>query len=629
MPLFHITESLPGRLSGPGGTGDPSSPIGRIEDVDYTLFIAGIGFLAAKSDRYPYERRTRPIRKEQLDITSSPGEQSLSGDWWYRSQQTFHGGAGIEFLDPAQDNGGNLIRFKDSFGVDVWTKGRLSLLRATTTVTSPGVAGLVAGYDDAGTPGLFHCYGSTAVRNDGSSESSVTWGGTGDILALTDDGTDAYVADNVGIYRVGLASGTGTLLWNTGSDSVALGFVKQRLVAGIGPSLYELVSGGPGLPSIPLYTHPNASWTWSAVSEGPGAVYAAGYAGSRSAIFKFTLDEDGGMPVLSSGVVVAELPAGEVVHSLLTYLGSYMGIGTNLGLRVAYLDRTGDIQYGPLIFETDHPVRAMTAKDRFLFVGVEGGQQGFSGLVRVDLAEEVEPGRFAYANDLVATDEGVVGGVTLFGNTGRVAFATTNLNLEHATDLVSAGLLNTGQIRFSTLENKQFLSMRLRGDVTQGGVVVSSTQVDGDVVTLVSYGTGSDLGQVATVTPSSPQESLAFQLLLTRDVSDATAGPELLGYQTRAAPAPTSTGEEIRIPVLMFDFIKDRNGVKHGYEGYAFEQYAAVMNLYPGIVSVQDTGSGERMLCYLEAVEFAQTSPSKQTSGFGGICYFTLRTIVD
>jgi hypothetical protein len=83
----------------------------------------------------------------------------------------------------------------------------------------------------------------------------------------------------VGIYKGTLAGGVGSLVWNTGDAAVVIQWAKQRLVAGIAASVYELTGSGPTLPT-PLYTHPNADWTWTSITEGPSAIYFAGYAGA-------------------------------------------------------------------------------------------------------------------------------------------------------------------------------------------------------------------------------------------------------------------------------------------------------------------------------------------------------------
>jgi hypothetical protein len=79
------------------------------------------------SDETPYRRVTAQYRKQQLDTTREPGEQTLTG-WWIRSQSTFHLGQGIRFFEPAQDES---LRFQYTYskGCDVWSKGQVTLLK--------------------------------------------------------------------------------------------------------------------------------------------------------------------------------------------------------------------------------------------------------------------------------------------------------------------------------------------------------------------------------------------------------------------------------------------------------------------------------------------------------------------
>jgi len=96
----------------------------------YDVAIGGLPFFFAISDSRPYLRQTAPFRKDQFDNGSEPGEQSLAG-WWLRSQSSFHGGTGIKFYDPSA---GETVahRFTNSKGVDVWTKGEVTLLKDVT-----------------------------------------------------------------------------------------------------------------------------------------------------------------------------------------------------------------------------------------------------------------------------------------------------------------------------------------------------------------------------------------------------------------------------------------------------------------------------------------------------------------
>jgi hypothetical protein len=80
------------------------------------------------SDDSPYRRVTAQYRKQQIDQSREPGEQTLTG-WWLRSQSSFHYGQGIKFFEPIQDES---LRFQytESKGIDVWTKGQATLLKS-------------------------------------------------------------------------------------------------------------------------------------------------------------------------------------------------------------------------------------------------------------------------------------------------------------------------------------------------------------------------------------------------------------------------------------------------------------------------------------------------------------------
>jgi hypothetical protein len=97
----------------------------------YDVAVGGQPFFYAINDQRPYIRQTAPYKKDQFDNGAEPGEQSLTG-WWIRSQSSFHGGSGIKFYDPSA---GEITahRFTDSKGVNVWSKGEVTLLKDVAT----------------------------------------------------------------------------------------------------------------------------------------------------------------------------------------------------------------------------------------------------------------------------------------------------------------------------------------------------------------------------------------------------------------------------------------------------------------------------------------------------------------
>jgi hypothetical protein len=120
-----ITEALPYSLSNPIG-----ATAYDVTNLSYDLSIDGKPWFIQSSDETPHRRSTAPYRKQQIDQSREPGEQSLTG-WWMRSQSSFHCGAGIKFYDPGA---GESIgyRFYDSQGLNVWEKGKVVLLKDTT-----------------------------------------------------------------------------------------------------------------------------------------------------------------------------------------------------------------------------------------------------------------------------------------------------------------------------------------------------------------------------------------------------------------------------------------------------------------------------------------------------------------
>jgi hypothetical protein len=118
-----ITEGIPYVLSNPAGATNFSTT-----GEAYDVAINGLPFFLLNSDDAPYRRVTAQYRKQQIDQSREPGEQTLTG-WWLRSQSSFHYGQGIKFFEPIQDES---LRFQytESKGVDVWTKGQVTLLKS-------------------------------------------------------------------------------------------------------------------------------------------------------------------------------------------------------------------------------------------------------------------------------------------------------------------------------------------------------------------------------------------------------------------------------------------------------------------------------------------------------------------
>ena len=616
----------------------------------YDVAIGGEPFYLGASNSYPYHRETASYKRQQLDLTQAPGEQTFEG-WWLRSQSSWHLGAGINYLEPLQGND-VVYRFNKSVGVDPWTPGQVTLLSDVTKAYSiTGEVTMFGAIDSANVSCLFVSDGSSLRRvlSDGS-YSSVTYGGSGsDIVSMTQDGTNYYVANSTGIYKGTLTGGSGTKIWNTGSSKVVMGWVKQRLIVGIDNKLYFLPSDGSGGPTLPTsttaassayicYTHPNSNWTWTAISEGPTGVYASGYAGTSSSVIKLTLETTGLVPSLTSAVSAADFPDDEHVTSFGTYLGKFALIGTNKGIRVGLIDSSvyggGYITYGPLTYttgNTDH-VSSFAFRDRFAYATVSNAIDGSSGLIRIDLSQQLSDGKFAYATDLNSGVTGLCKDVAFIGETGLVAFTVQGqgLYIQHATQKVASGYIDTGAMRFNTMEKKHFNFVKVRPQLPMNGsLAVSYITKNGSVSSIITLANDSQADNDIATSLAYSQEQLAFRFTLYRNVSDTTIGAGMVGFQVKALPANKRT-RSISIPLLCYDFESDRFNIITGYEGRAWERLSALEDIESegNTVTIQDFTTGEQVEGLIEKITFDRVSPpDRRFQGFGGIVYVQVRTI--
>ena len=117
-----ITEGIPYVLSNPANSTNYVAT-----GYAYDVAINGLPFFMMIGDEQPYRRVTAQYRKQQIDQSREPGEQTLTG-WWLRSQSSFHYGQGIKFFEPIQEES---LRFQytESKGINVWEKGQCTLLR--------------------------------------------------------------------------------------------------------------------------------------------------------------------------------------------------------------------------------------------------------------------------------------------------------------------------------------------------------------------------------------------------------------------------------------------------------------------------------------------------------------------
>lgn len=662
---------------------DLSGRLSTYYDLNANAFdvaIAGLPFIMAVTDNTPYKRQTAEFRSQRVDQMRDPGEHTLGGSgYWTRAQSSWHYGEGINFTEPLEGNDNEVrFRFKDSYGIDVWTPGQITLLKKTTLAqaftgkckvdtgaSTAGVAFLVATDMTVRTTQTTAMYKITTA---GASTALVNWSSFNNetILATTSDGTYLYVATTAGVYDVKLSDGTTHKSYNYGAltaQHATLKYVKSRIVAagqftnGV-YAAYQLFfpSKGSGA-SVEIKptmiaaegvfingsTNMPFDWEWTAVTEGSNAIYLGGFAGDHSSIFKLQVDNTGALGTI---VTAATMPRGEKILSLYTYLGTYLMIGTNKGARIATLDQNGDLTYGPLIFHNENGVYDFEGRDSYIWAGNTNQVNSNSGTTRINLGQPitlsgytqpVSTGVYARATDAYADAvTGTVQAVRILGDNNQVAFAINGSGvwLQHPTDLVESGVIRNGKIRYDTMENKAWKRVRVRtvNDEANGDIGIYKMNYNSDeIITTILEGnsTAADIDLQNSYPGIGPDA--AFKLELYKNSTDATTGPVVVGLAIKALPSPTRA-RVLQIPIFMFDRETDKTGNIIGYEGYARERLFALESVESigATIIIQDfTAGGEPIECVIEQITFTRATPSARNySGFGGICQIIARTVV-
>lgn len=641
--MATLVRKIPDQIS---GLGPASQSQYSLQDNQYDYAIAGIPFLSATQDSRPYTERMAEIRKQQFDSFAEPGEQSLHPNgWWLRSQSTFTGGAGILYQDPDNDNQFN-FRFSTSLGVDSWSSGEMKLLRdvepGTATVKLPLI---VRGFVDTSGDDAYWLVREDELRKVTDAADTAVIGITlNTIWDITSSGKTYFIARTNGVWY-GVDAAAPTQLYTNVLDSTAIiEFLKARLILGHQNKVYQLATGGaPAALPTPVYTHQDASWRWRSITDSPTAIYVAGDSGTTSEIHKFTptINSGTGVPELTWAGVTATMPGGEIVKTIYSYVGSFVGIATNKGFRIGDIDQNGDISYGPLLFEEANGCEGIVGNDRFMWIGSENAHEGGSGLFRVDLGSAVQEQttravRYAYARDIFTPeDPGHVSSVTMFGASDRKVFAVEGFGAlkEESTTLVPNGYLETGRIRYNTEEPKLFKFFSIRTpSVLQGDVSISVLSEGGGEIPYITYSTteSSGIKDVGITQPSGPQNWMKLKFTLVQG-SDPAFGGVLNGWQMKALPG--SIRQRIITQVFeMFDEETDRTGQRIGYDGYArarMESFKSVARA-GDVVLYQELQEQISTSVVIDDWEYRQTGPPGPNRGtLGGYLTVVMRTVAE
>ena len=536
----------------------------------YDISIDGRGYLV---DYSGFRRRTLPAQKEQRDMGSDVGENTLSNvGQWVRSQTDWSHGAGQEHYDLTDSD---RRRFHTSKNIDVFTKGRMSMLKAldtketgsNTNMYARVVNGTVFYFSD----GTDLKYGDPNAAADPDYSSTTTpMGGT--ISDWTSDGSNVYAAVGTAVKKATVSSTTTASTVGTFAADV-IEYANGRLLAADGARLVELNSSGTVL------TFDNTlSGTCVALRGGPQALYAAYNINGQGTLYSIGVSATDGS--LSYPVPAAILPQGETFSGPFSVdtFGDIMVVGTSTGVRFGVINSNdqASVTFGPVIDDggAAHGVRIF---GQYAYWGTKNGDT-----YKADLTMFTDTLVPAYARHLAhdSSSYGNVQSIEIFGD--KMLFTDSNGELygeSYAGNLSTASELTVGVVTFGTVASKvaravpgrfskeqatsgsgdfdyrlagvdyRSGSYNYRGLVAgvAGTTTVTVTDGDNTSTAMVLSASGTETSYTAT-DPAS--ETFVVKAALARDAADTTTGPILERWSLDARPQPERI-EEIIAPLVL------------------------------------------------------------------------------
>ena len=520
-----------------------------------------------------FTRSSIPILKPQQS-TGSISEDSLNPADGIRAKiESWHHGAGQTYLDRPESDP---YRFLSSKGVDPWTKWRIKLLPDTalrlasaSTNLYPVVAGSRLYFSDGQT--LKYITDPVAAT-----PTTVTSTPAATVTSIASDGFSVWAAHTAsGLYATNTGTGAAAQLVTTAlaSNSV-VGYVKGRLMVSKDNVLYTVTDlAGPAALPTALYTHPNTAFRWVGFAEGLNTIYAAGYSGDKSLIYRTAVKADG--TGLDVPVVAGELPDGEIVRSIGSYLGLVL-IGTDKGWWTASQDSSGDLSLNK-VQDLDAPVMCFEGQGDQVWYGWTNYDDDSTGLGRADLTVDTKGASVltpAYASDLMATAQGTVQGVVTFQGVRLFTVSGSGLWAE-TTDKVASGTITSGLITHGMSDNKVALSVTVKHDPLEGEVAMTVAVDGGTPVSIGASATQGTTGRTLGVLASTGE---AFELAhtLSRSGDDSTAGPEVTRTTLESNPAP-GRGEFFNVAILLKDRVTLGNNNEEDFDcGLAYQSLTGI-----------------------------------------------------
>ena len=560
--------------------------------------------------------------RDSVDQSAEPGESAINPQGlWRRSQSSWHYGAGQTYSDTAD---AEAYRFRSSKGVDVWNRGKLTLLPDTAQAYSSANTNL---YMATASNRIYGTDGQTVKHTtDWITFTTVTSTNASNLYSITSDGYNVFFSYADGDIDQTNAGTSAASNYITGIEAGVLAYVRGRLmVAGQGADKRKIwnITTTPGSsannPSA-LYTHPNDDFTWVGFAGGQNQIYCAGYAGNKSLIYKTGIKADG--TALDIPTVAAELPQGEIVTNIDAYLG-FVVIGLTTGLRFCSSDSDGNLVVGPLI-ETGTSVNAFAAIGQYLYFGWTNYDTTSTGIGRLDIGTQVSTNQPAYASDLMVTGQGAVVDIHEFDNKPVFTVAGLGAYRQHSTNLVASGTFESGIYRWGVPDTKFIPKWDLRTEPLYGTVAVSVAADSGDFRLVGTQSTDLSLESTFDGFESKVFEAEA-RLTLTRSATDATKGPSVTRWLGRAYAAPLRS-QIFSVPLLLHHKLNLR-GFEYSVDVDLELAYLRDLVENPRVITYQENADTYSVIVEDVRWQPVDSANNHNTWDWNGTCTVIMRSV--
>jgi hypothetical protein len=575
-----------------------------------------------------YEQRVR----DSQDGSTTPGEGAINpGGLWRRGQDSWHAGAGQQYADI---NESAPYRFYKSKGVNPWIKGQLSLLPATKLSLSN--ASTTQHMVVCGTR-LYVALNGDVKFTTNPFATSPTWtavvdeaGGTaaatGTVGAMATDGNNVYLAyPSDGIRQV-IPSTNPAIISNTkfvtGSESFTmLGFAKNYMFGAHDHDLHLISATG----TKSLVIEPDdTAFRFVGIATGQNAVYAAGFSGKKSLVYKITIKADG---TLDKGVVALELPTGEVVTTISGYLG-FILLGTNKGVRYCSTDANSNLISGQLI-PTSGAVQKFASNEKFAYFTWSNYDGTSGGLGALDLSVFSSANTPAFATDLMYTTTADINSVVVFADpvtpyaTKRV-FAVSGIGIvvEDADNLVASGEIETGTWRWGIPDRKFVAKIDTRSTPLVGSIVSYLKLDDGAYLEIGTWDSQNDIENTFNGSDDRAIEA-SFKFTLNRSATTTGTGPTFTRWMARAYVSPFRS-QVFSIPIMLHKSVTVRNK-EYYYDVDEQQTFFDGLIESPRIVTLQIGSFSHNVI--LEDIVWEPADSTGNTWTFDGTLVVTLRSV--